>query len=83
MGNTQHAIIKSIFHISTENSHSKLSFNLFKKKDGWLGDLLTTLLQLPQNLVICIEKGDPINFTQVITILNNPYWKHCQIIKNS
>ena len=42
----------------------------------------TTLLNLPQNLVICIEKGGPNNFVQVTPIFGNLYWKLCQLIKN-
>ena len=40
------------------------------------------LLKLPQNWVICIEKGDPNNFAQVPTILGNLYWKYCLQIKS-
>ena len=42
----------------------------------------TTLLNLRQNWVICIEKGGPNHSAQVITILGNLYWKHCLLIKN-
>ena len=41
----------------------------------------TTLLNLSENWVICIEKGGPNNFAQVITILSNLYSKHCLLIK--
>ena len=41
----------------------------------------TTLLNLPQNWVICIEKGGPNNFAKVITILRNLHCKHCLLIK--
>ena len=41
----------------------------------------TTLLKLPQDCVICIEKGSPNNFDQVTIILSSLYWKHCILIK--
>ena len=42
----------------------------------------TTLLKLPHNWVVCIEKVGPNNFAQVTTILDNLYWKQCQLMKN-
>ena len=38
---------------------------------------LVTLLKLPENWAICIEKSGPKNFAQITTILGNLYWKHC------
>ena len=43
---------------------------------------LITLLKLPQNWVIYIEKGSLDNLAQVTIILDNLYWEHCQLIKN-
>ena len=42
------------------------------KMGGW-EVFATALLKVPQNWVICIEKGDPNNFVQVTTILGNLY----------
>ena len=52
-------------------SQSKLLSHLFNKEDGELGICPTTLFNLPQNWVICSEKGGSKNFAQVITILGN------------
>ena len=41
-----------------------------------------TLLKLPHNWVVCIEKVGPNNFPQVTAILDNLYWKQCQLMKN-
>ena len=54
MGNVWHAFIKSILHIFSEKSHSKLLSHTLKK--GGVGGRMvaTNLLTLPQNCVICI-----------------------------
>ena len=67
MDNTWQAFIKSILHIFTEKSHSELPSHFSKKEDGGWEVCPTTLLKLPQNGAICIEKGGPNNFRQVFT----------------
>ena len=66
----------------TEKSHSKLSSHLVRKEDGGWEFCPVTLLKLPQNWVICIEKRGRNNFAQVTTVLGILYWKHCLFIKN-
>ena len=61
----------------TQNYHP---ISLRKRMRVWVVSP-TTLLKLPQNWVICIQKGGPNNFAQVTKIFGNLYWKHCQLLK--
>ena len=71
MGNSWYAFIKSILRILlksyTQNYHHT---SLRKRTEIW-EVFPTTLLNLPQNWVIRIEKGGTNNFAQVIKILGN------------
>ena len=64
-----------------ETSHSKLTSHLLKKEERGWEVCPTSLVKLPQNWVIRIEKGSSSNLAQVTTILGNLYWKHCLLIK--
>ena len=55
----------------TQNYHP---ISLSKRMKVWLV-CPTTLLELPQNWVICIQKGGPNNFAQVTSMFGNLYWK--------
>ena len=58
MGTTRHAFTKSIFHILTEKTHSKLLFHFLQKEDGEKGWEVCskTLLKLPQYWAVYIGK---------------------------
>ena len=61
MGNKWHAFIKSILHILLKSHIQNYHPTSLKKRMGLAGWEVypTTLLKLPQNWVICIEKGYP------------------------
>ena len=77
MGNTWHVCIKSILHILLKSRIQKFHPNSVRKMIGGWEICSITLLKLPQNWVICMEKGFPNNFAQITTILGDLYWKHC------
>ena len=56
-----HDKVPFIYNFSTKIG-ATLSSHLFKKEDGGWEVCPTTLLKLPQNWVICIEKGGSNNF---------------------
>ena len=68
-----------LLHIHTQNQNYYLT-SLRNRMQGWEVSPIT-LLKLPENWVICIEKGCLNDFAQVITILSSLYWKHCQLLK--
>ena len=70
--------ISSIFLLKyhTQNYHP----TSLRKRIGVWEVYPKTILKLPQNWKICIEKGGSNNFAQINTILGNLYWKHCQLI---
>ena len=82
MNNTWHVCIKSILHISLKSRTQNYHPTSLRWRIGDWDVCSITLLKLPQNWVICIEKDGPNNFAQVTTTLGNPYWKHCLLIKN-
>ena len=81
-GMTWYVCNKSILHFllksSTQNYHAT---SLRTRIGGWVVCPIT-FLKLPQNWVICIEKGGTNSFAQVTTILGNLHWKHCLSIKH-
>ena len=80
MGNTWHALlnISSIFLLKS-HTQSYHPTSLRKRMGVW-EVYPKTILKLPQNWEICIEKGGSNNFTQITAIQGNLYWKHCQLI---
>ena len=70
--------LSSIFLLKSQNYY----LTPLRKRMGEWEVCPTTLHQLAQHWIICIEKGGPNNFAQATTVLGNLYWKHCQLIKN-
>ena len=63
MGNTCHAFIKSILHIVLKKHNQTYHPTSLRKRTGSWEVCPTTMLNLLQNWVICIEKGGPNNFS--------------------
>ena len=81
MGSTWHAFIRSIIYILLKSHFQNYHSTSLRKRMEGCEVFSTTLLELSQNWVIYIKKCGPNNFIHVTTILDNPYWKHCLLIK--